>query len=424
MRVSAASLLPALLGFVGRRIDRLVLPHRHRHADESAGGSRTPAFRWSRVVQRRPLPYALGSLALLLLLAAPVLDMRLGFGDASTQSADDTRRQPYDLIAEGFGPGANGPLVIAADLAETDGAMGMSGLERVADDLSRDAGVAEVGPVVSNEQGTAALVSVEPATGPQDKATGELVQRLRDRLAGDLDGTGVEAYVGGSTAAVIDFADFTASRLPLFVGVVLALSFVLLMVVFRSVLVPLKAVVVNLLSIGAAFGAVVALFQWSWAVDLLDLNAAAPVEAWVPMMLVAIVFGLSMDYKVFLISRIKEEYDRTRDNGLAVADGLARTARVITAAAAIMIAVFTSIVLGSARDLKMFGFGLAFAVLVDATLVRMVLAPAAMELLGDRNWWLPRRLAAVLPRVRTEGPLEPGASQPEPVTGRFSAGRR
>ncbi len=215
--------------------------------------------------------------------------------------------------------------------------------------------------------------------------------------------TGVDAKVGGLTAASTDFSEFLGGRMPVLIGVVLLLSFILLMVVFRSLLVPLKAVVMNLLSIGAAYGVLVAIFQWGWGMQLIGVDRAGPIEAWVPMFLFAIVFGLSMDYEVFLLSRIKEEYDRTKNNELAVADGLVATARVITAAALIMFCVFGAFVLGDDRQLKLFGLGLAIAVLIDATIVRMVLVPSTMELLGDRNWWLPRWLGKVLPKINVEG---------------------
>ncbi|HYM15578.1 MAG TPA: MMPL family transporter, partial [Dehalococcoidia bacterium] len=241
------------------------------------------------------------------------------------------------------------------------------------------------------------------STAPQDKATSDLVHRLRDSvIPAAIGGAPVVAKVGGATAASEDFAAYVGGRMPLFFAGVLTLSFLLLMVVFRSVLVPLKAVVMNILSIGAAFGAIVAVFQWGWGASLIGIGKAGPIDAWVPMMLFAIVFGLSMDYEVFLLSRIREEYDRTGDNADAVAAGLAATARVITAAAAIMICVFASFILGNDRSLKLFGFGLAFAVFIDATVVRLVLVPATMELLGRANWWLPAWLGRALPIVRVE----------------------
>ena len=244
--------------------------------------------------------------------------------------------------------------------------------------------------------------------GPQDEATQQLVHHLRDDVVPQATaGTGLSVNLGGQTASNIDFADVIGRRLPLFIGAVLTLSFLLLLVVFRSLLVPLKAVVMNLLSIGAAYGVIVAVFQWGWGADLLNVSAA-PIEPWVPMMLFAIVFGLSMDYEVFLLSAVREEYDRTGDNGTAVAEGLASTARVITAAALIMVFVFGSFVVADLRALKLIGLGLAVAVAIDATIVRVVLVPATMELLGDANWWLPRWLQRAVPRIRIEQtPAEP-----------------
>ena len=256
-----------------------------------------------------------------------------------------------------------------------------------------------------------ALVQVYADSAPQDEETTELVHRLRDDV---VPATGVDARVGGFNAASVDFADYLGDRLPCLIGAVLILSFILLMVVFRSLLVPLKAVIMNLLSIGAAYGVVVAVFQWGWGAGLIGVDREGPIEAWAPMMMFAIVFGLSMDYEIFLLSRMKEEYDRTHDNATAVADGLAATARVITAAALIMVCVFSAFVLGDDRSLKLFGLGLAVAVLVDATIVRMVLVPATMELLGDRNWWFPKWLDRILPRVHIEGkhaPVPPEAPE-------------
>ncbi|KAA1425076.1 MMPL family transporter [Mumia zhuanghuii] len=397
--LAAVTLLPAMLAITGRRIDRLSV---HRRRTTSDGGQL--ARRWSRVVQRRPWPAAIAATAVLVLLTLPVLDLRLGFSDAGTRPTSDTGRRAYDLVAEGFGPGANGPLVVAAAVQE---GAGTEDVEALADALAATPGVAATTPPVFSESGDVALLQVIPTTGPQDEATADLVHRLRDDVVPASAGDGLEVAVGGATAAAVDFADYTAERLPLFLAVVLGAALVLLVAVFRGLAVAVKAVLVNLLSLGAAFGAVVAVFQWGWGVELLDLGASAPIEAWVPMMMIAIVFGLSMDYEVFLLSRVREEYDRTGDNATAVAEGLARTARVISAAAAIMVCVFGSFVLGSSRELQLFGFGLAFAVFIDATLVRLVLVPAVMELLGDRNWWLPRWLDRALPRLTIEASRGP-----------------
>ena len=274
---------------------------------------------------------------------------------------------------------------------------------RLHDALTQVPGVAFVSPAIPNPAGDTAVIQVFPTSAPQDEATTKLIHHLRsDVVPAATKGTDMTVYVGGFTAASQDFADVLSSRLPLFIGAVLGLSFLLLLVVFRSIVVPLKAVIMNLLSIAAAYGVIVAVFQWGWLSDVFGVGKPGPIEAWAPMMLFAIVFGLSMDYEVFLLSRIKEEYDRTGDNGQAVADGLASTARVITAAAAIMICVFGSFVLGDQRQIKLIGLGLAAAVFIDATLVRMVLVPATMELLGDRNWWFPKWLDRIVPRVSIE----------------------
>ena len=395
---ASVTLLPALLGFVGRNVDKFGLPHR-KHAE----GEYRESFwhRWSRVIQRHPWPPFIAGLVVLLLLAAPVLSLRLGFSDTGNRPTSDTTRRAYDLIAKGFGPGANSPFVLIAELP--GGRQDLSVLERLAQRLNETPGVALATPPQPNQAGDAAVMTVVPETSPQDKETANLVEDLRDTVIPSVTaGTGVDVKVGGLTPISNDFSDYTQRRLPIFIGAVLLLSFLLLMTVFRSILVPLKAVIVNLLSIGAAYGVVVAVFQWGWGKSLVGVGKEGPIEAWAPMMLFAIVFGLSMDYEVFLLSRIKEEYDRSGDNAVAVADGLAATARVITAAAAIMFCVFGSFVLGDERALKLFGMGLAVAVLVDATIVRLVLVPATMELLGDRNWWLPKWLDRILPTVRVD----------------------
>jgi RND superfamily putative drug exporter len=397
--IAAVTLLPALLGFVGRNIDKWSLPHRKR---EPGDERRSGWYRWSRVLQRRPWPAAIAGFVVLLVLASPVLAMRLGFGDTGNRPTSDTTRRAYDLMSRGFGPGFNGALLLAAETpgGEADAAV----IERVRADVADTRNVAFVTPPQSNGSGDVTIFQVIPATSPQDSATADLVHHLRDDVIPTATaGTDVAVKVGGRTAAAEDFAEYTASRLPIFMGAVLLLSFLLLMVVFRSLLVPLKAVIMNLLSIGAAYGVVVAVFQWGWGKDVIGIGKAGPVEAWAPVFLFAVVFGLSMDYEVFLLSRIREEYDRTHDNATAVADGLALTARVITAAAAIMVCVFGSFVFGDEPALRLFGLGLAVAVFIDATIVRLVLVPATMELLGDWNWWFPRWLDRIVPRVHVEG---------------------
>jgi RND superfamily putative drug exporter len=358
-------------------------------------------YRWSRIVQHRPWRAAIAGFLILVVLLLPVTQLRLGFSDHGNDPSDRTTRKAYDLLANGFGPGSNGPLFLVTELpAGSDSAV----LDKITTAVQNTPGVAAA---VARPAATGSAIAswfVLPTTSPQDEATTTLVHHLRDDvLPATTGGTAVNVFVTGSVAANIDFADYLGRRLPLFFGAVLALSFILLMTVFRSLLVPLKAVIVNLLSIGAAYGIVVAVFQWGWASSLIGVGKAGPIDAWAPMMLFAIVFGLSMDYEVFLLSRIREEYDRTGDNATAVADGLAATARVITAAAAIMVFVFGSFLLEVDRPIKLFGLGLALAVLLDATIVRLVLVPATMELLGDRNWWFPHWLDRLLPRLNVEG---------------------
>jgi putative drug exporter of the RND superfamily len=363
----------------------------------------TLSYRWSRVIQHRPWTAVAIGAVVLVALALPILGLRLGFSDEGNYPQDTTTRQAYDLLAEGFGPGFNGPLSLATELpAGTDPAA----LQVITDAIGADQGVAFVSDPITNDQAapTAALWRVTPTTAPQDAATTDLVNRLRDKvLPAATSGTGLDIAITGGVAIGVDFTDYLSARLPYFFAAVLGLSFLLLMVVFRSLLVPLKAVVMNLLSIGAAYGIVVAVFQWGWGGGILNIEGA-PIEPFVPMMLFAIVFGLSMDYEVFLLSRVREEWDRTGDSRTSVADGLASTARVITAAAAIMVVVFGSFIGESDRVVKLFGLGLSIAVLIDATIVRMLLVPATMELLGDRNWWIPRWLDRILPRVHIEAP--------------------
>ena len=402
----ALTLLPALLGFAGHRIDAIRLPG--IRAGAGVSGRETLWHRWGRQVAAHPWRYLVGGVAALVLLAAPVFSMRLGMTDNGASPDSMTTRRAYDLLADGFGPGFNGPLVLAARL---DGAT-VDDLAPVAAAVAADPGVQAVAPIQPNPEGTAAVLRVVPRTSPQDDATSDLVHRLRDDvLPAALAGTsGVEVHVGGQTALFIDMSDKVASRLPWFIGAVISLSVVLLTIVFRSIVVPLKAAAMNLLSIGAAYGVVVAVFQWGWLQGLVGVEEVVPIVSFLPMMLFAVLFGLSMDYEVFLLSRVREEYLHRRDNDAAVVEGLSATARVITSAALIMISVFGAFVLGEDPIIKMFGLGLATAVLIDATVVRIILVPATMKLLGHWNWWLPAWLDRRLPRLDIEG----GAILPEP----------
>ncbi len=395
------TLLPALLKWSTGPMQRRARRQRTRSRADVA---------WARLgesIARRPLAALIAGLVALIVLAAPVVGMRLAGADAGNDPAGSTTRRAYDLVAGAFGPGSNGPLLVVVPNADP------SSVDRLSMAIAGTTGVAQVTPAVVADHGTTVL-TVIPTTAPQDAQTEELVHRLRDDVIPDA---GVEAHVGGATASNVDFAEALRSRLPVFIGGVLACSFLLLLIVFRSVLVPLKAVLLNLLSIAAAFGAMVAVFQWGWFGSLFGVESGAPIEPWAPMLLFAIVFGLSMDYEVFLLSAVKERYDETGDNRSSVVHGLASTGRVITAAAAIMVAVFGGFLRADLRAVQLIGFGLAVAVLIDATIVRLVLVPASMELLGDRNWWLPRWLEQLLPRVAIEqGPAEgSAAARAEPL---------
>jgi RND superfamily putative drug exporter len=384
----------------------------------------TLAYRWSRVIQHHPWTSALGATAVLLVLAIPVLSLRLGFSDESNFADDTTTKQAYNLIVDGFGKGSTGPIFL---VAAVDGAEQIGALAPVGEAVGADADIESVLGPQPNDPADPSAVRwlVTPKTGPQDEATTELVNRLRDDVLPTIErSAGVDILVSGLVAANVDMSAYMGERMPIFFGAVLALSFLLLMLVFRSLLVPLKAVIMNLLSIGAAYGVIVALFQWGWLSDLTNVQPG-PIETWVPMMLFAIVFGLSMDYEVFLLSRVREEWKRTGDSRTSVADGLAATAKVITAAAAIMVVVFGSFMLEFERTMKMMGTGLATAILFDATIVRMLLVPATMELLGDRNWWLPGWLDRLLPNLDVEGHAEPvleDAASPEREAEQVPAG--
>ncbi|WP_431677935.1 MMPL family transporter [Kitasatospora sp. KL5] len=405
MVVASVTLLPAFLGAAGPRLARAgrigrALQTRKpgrlaRRRDPAAGAAHAAGWRrWIGHVSRHPVPYAVGAAGLLLTATLPVLGLRVGLPDDGSLPHSRTERRAYDLVAEGFGPGTNGPLVLAADPAGDPGV-----LDRLVATVAADPGIASVAPThIDPATGIATLV-VFPATSPQDKATADTIARLRTDVLPAAIGHGpARAHVGGAAASLSDVGRRTSERLPVFVAAVLAMSFLLLMLVFRSVLVPLKAVLLNLLSIGAAYGVMVAVFQWGWGGALIGLEATVPIVSFIPMFLFAILFGLSMDYEVFLLSRVREEYLRTGDNGTAIVEGISRTARIITSAALIMVAVFLSFAVAEDPSAKMFGLGLATAIFIDATVVRMVLVPATMTLLGRTNWWLPKWLDRLLPR--------------------------
>jgi RND superfamily putative drug exporter len=360
--LASITLLPAILGFAGRTIDRFSV--RGRGADERRP-ERRMWFRWSRVIQRRPWPAFAAGLAILVVLAIPLFSMRLAFPDAGGNPTTDTTRRAYDLMTDGFGAGFNGPLVLAAKFPE---GADTSALDRLVAALRDTPDVVAATPPTVNAAADAAVIRVIPGSSPQSQRTTDLVNTLRDDvIPSALRGSAVQVHVGGLTASSIDVSERLAARLPVFIGAVLVLS-----------------------------------FQWGWFDNVIGVEKTGPIAPFVPVMMFAILFGLSMDYEVFLLSRIREEYDRTHDNALAVADGLASTARVITAAALIMVTVFGSFMLADATTIKLFGLGLATAILVDATVVRMVLVPATMELLGDRNWWFPRWLDRLVPHLHVE----------------------
>jgi len=393
---ASVTLLPAALGFVGTGIDRLRVGRRPR--PEPAGGF---WWTWSRRVQRRPWLAGGAAVAVLALLAVPFASLRLAFTDAGTEPSSYTSRQAYDLLAQGFGPGANGPLILALQLPGPVGPAGQGTVTALRGDLARQPDVALVSQPQFSASGRAAVLTVIPRTSPQDSQTSALVRSLRDTVVPRATArTGVTALIGGPTAASIDTAGLISARLVLVVGFVIVLSVLLLMAAFRSVVIPLVSAVLTLLSTGAAYGVIVAVFQWGWLGGGIDNGATAPVDPWIPLMLFALLFGFSMDYQAFLVSRIREEWRAGASD--AVANGLARTGRIITSAAAIMISVFAAFVLGDLRVLRVIGLGMAVAVLLDATLVRMVATPAVLQLTRRANWWFPSRLDRVMPSFLTE----------------------
>jgi len=398
--VASVTLLPALLSYLGPRVDRLRIPLVSRSRPLDGGGRESPAARWSHAVQRRPWVAAIAATAVLLALAAPALGMRLGFPDAGNDPPGKMTRQAYDLNTEGFGPGSNGPVVVAATLPN---AAAKPRVAAFAGRLRAQRGVAFVTPPRFNAAGDAALITLIPTTSPQDEATKDLVKRVRDDVVpGALRGSGIDVQVGGVAAALEDQSEYIKARMPLFIVGVVGLSFLLLLVAFHSPLIALKAGIMNLLSVSAAYGVMTLAANGGGLSNLIGIDHEVPVAPFMPVMMFAILFGLSMDYEVFLISRIREEYLKHGDTSRAVADGLAKTARVITAAAAIMVVVFLAFLASQEVFLKLLGIGLASAVFLDATLVRMVLVPAVMQLLGKANWWIPSWLERVLPQLDVE----------------------
>jgi len=399
--MSALTLLPAMLGFFGHRL----ISRKQRRALADRGpqvaGSEGIWARWADLVGRHKAVLSIAVLVGIALMSVPTLSIRLGSSDAGNHQAGTTTRKAYDLLADGFGPGSNGPLQLVAEVRSPADVAAFTALLAT---VKADRGVASVQPIPVRPGATVAIAMVTPTTSPQAAGTTDLIDRLRhDVVPAAEKGTTLQVYVGGATAIFKDFAEVLTGKLPLFLGVIIALGFLLLMVAFRSVLVPATAAVMNVLAAAASFGVIVAIFQWGWGAGPLNLGGAGPVEAFVPVIMLAILFGLSMDYQVFLVSRMHEEWTDTRDNESAVRIGQAETGRVITAAAVIMVFVFGAFVLQGERVIAEFGIGLAVAVAIDAFLLRTVLVPALMHLFGPANWWLPGPLDRILPHLSVEG---------------------
>ncbi len=414
--IAALTLLPALLGFIGPR----VLSRRQKKELATTGprvvGTGTKGFwpKWAAFIEERPILPAVVALLFVVLVALPFFSLRLGSSDQGNDPVGTTTRQAYDLLASGFGPGFNGPLLL---VTQSPGQADAQALDQLAAAVRAQPGVDRVvAPVLlpAKHGNQVSLITVYPTTAPQDAATTNLIDHLRQQtIPAAVAGTGVRAYVGGNTAIFVDFARVLSSKLPLFIGLVVVLSFLLLTMVFRSIIIPLTAAAMNLLSIGAAFGVLVAVFQWGWLGSVFQVNRAGPIEAFLPVMLFAILFGLSMDYEVFLISRIHEEWLKSDDNNTAVRKGLASTGKTITAAALIMILVFGSFMLGGLRVIKEFGLGLAAGILIDALVIRMAIVPSVMFLIGRANWWFPSWLDRILPHLGVDPDLPPSVEEPE-----------
>ena len=403
---ASLTLLPALLSFAGHRIGEAG----QRRAG-SDGEAARPGFwlRWVRQVQRRPVVTAIAATSLMLVLAAPALGLRLGSSDAGNDPTTQTTRKAYDLLAQGFGRGFNGPLQVAVAMPSAHDSSALTQLDRA---LRSTPGIASVASPRVNSTGTAAAVLAYPATSPQSAQTSNLVTRLRDRTIPPIEReTGARIFVGGSTASQIDFSHILGAKLPVFIAVVVGLAALLLLIVFRSLVIPVQAAVMNLLSIGASLGVVQAIFERGWLGGLFGVQSG-PIDAFIPVIMFAVVFGLSMDYEVFLISRVHEEWEARGDASAAIREGLARTGRVITAAAAVMIAVFGAFAISGTRVLEMFGLAMATAVFLDAIVIRLLLLPAVLQLLGRTTWALPSWLDRRLPKVALDA--DPG-SGPRPM---------
>jgi RND superfamily putative drug exporter len=397
---TSLTFLPAMLGFLGPK----VLSRRERAAlaagSLSASDSSPFWVRWARLVERRRALVAIGSLILVALLAVPILGLRLGSSDAGTDPASDTTHQAYEALSKGFGPGSNGPLELAA---RTPTPASSAAFDRFLGSVAKAPGVAAVTAPTASPDGSAAVATLFPSTSPQAQATVSLVERLRDELIPrGTSGTDLAVHVGGETATDIDFSRVLSEKLPIFIAVVVLLAFGLLMAVFRSVLIPLVASIMNLLSIGAGLGALNAVFNWGWGSSLLGLTGTSPIDAFIPVLMFSVLFGLSTDYEIYLVSRIQEEWRNGGDNSAAIVIGQAKSGRIIAGAAMIMVLVFGSFLLSDERLLQEFGFGLAFAVFVDAIVIRSLLVPAIMHLIGPANWHFPGWLDRVVPNLSIE----------------------
>ncbi len=400
---AAITLLPALLALLGDRIDKGRVGRRHPVLKSTED---TFWWRFGHRVSARPLPYLLGAVVALLAIAAPALWMQTAFPAAGDAPSETTHRQAYDLLSEGFGVGINAPLMVIADLGEPG--VASNGVTELTKTIAAVPGIASVGEPLVSESGDIVVFTATPTTGPADADTSATIERVRDVTPGNV-------YISGITAVTDDLNTQLTRTLPIFIGAVIGVAFLLLLLVFRSIAVPLKAAAMNVLSIGVAYGVLVVVFQWGWGAELLGLEGPTPITSIIVVIMFPILFGLSMDYEVFLLSRIREEYDKCGDNAESVARGLAGTGRVVTSAALIMVVVFLSFVASPVPSLKMLGLGLATAILVDATVVRMVLVPATMALLGHANWWLPGWLDRVLPRVSVEDPSPEQADRVSPL---------